>query len=350
MATYSRTITRELKSIPFDQCYQIYKEASDDAKHQAEQVNLEKYERYIQNLELEYSETHESPYEGNFSDQYPYQPPLNLASIGRAAGHKAIAEIFIPRYKLDTIASTWVLPQIIQHISRKPFRLAELVENAPNVRSALVEGAPNVRSALVEGGKLDCLKMLDHIFDRNSEWDLGLYHFLMLDQRSSYLSTQYKGEAKSFCSLVPLILYAFKLNHAVKYSNWSRRNLEYVVNASLAKAMLCEVPEVSRDELLEARDQGLVYKSGAKAGQMRNPVSTYKLYDTTGTKIHQLPDLAKTMLTQIWCAHPQNRTRYMVLDPKDWDNIPTPLVTDAIFKPEMPILVLPLADADMPWI
>ena len=155
----------------------------------------------------------------------------------------------------------------------------------------------------------------------------------MLDQRSAYLQTQYKGDARQFCALVPLIMYAFKLNHGIKYSQWSKRTLHYVVNESLHAAMTCEVPEnLTVEELLEARDTGLVYKTGAKAGETRNPLTTYKLYDTKGTRIHELPDLAKTMLTQIWCAHPKNRTKYMVLDPKNWDSLPSPLVPHDVFN------------------
>jgi hypothetical protein len=37
------------------------------------------------------------------------------------------------------------------------------------------------------------------------------------------------------------------------------------------------------------------------------------------------------MLTQIWCAHPENRTKYMVLCPYAWDCIPPPLISNNIF-------------------
>jgi hypothetical protein len=44
-----------------------------------------------------------------------------------------------------------------------------------------------------------------------------------------------------------------------------------------------------------------------------------------------VPELAQTMIAQIWCAHPSNRTKYMVLDPKNWDAIPAPLISSDIF-------------------
>jgi hypothetical protein len=95
--------------------------------------------------------------------------------------------------------------------------------------------------------------------------------------------------------------------------------------------MLCEVPEMTREEILQARTQGLTYKTGSKAGTQRSPLSTFKLYDTTGTKLHKVPELAQTMIAQIWCAHPSNRTKYMVLDPENWDAIPAPLISSDIF-------------------
>ena len=97
--------------------------------------------------------------------------------------------------------------------------------------------------------------------------------------------------------------------------------------------MLCEVPEVTREELLDIREMGLVFKTGQKAGTTRNPATTYRLTGINSTKIGGLPELAQTMLSQIWCAHPTNRTKYMVLDPHNWDQIPTPLVSEQLFSP-----------------
>jgi hypothetical protein len=332
MGFTTKTITRELKSIPFDICNRIYNDAAQVAADTLEAFNREKYDKYISQLESQWTETNEAPYEGNFSDEVPYVPHPDLAKVRKRAGYKAIIEEFIPRYKLDTIMQTWVMSQVITYIARKPFRINEMLDP---------------KTELISG-----IKVLDHVFDSKSEWDMGLYRFLMLDQRSSYLQTQYKGEGKLYCSLVPLILYAFKLHHNVKYCQWSKDTLHYVVNESLYDAMMCEVPEdLTREDILEAREQGLVYATGAKAGEARNPISTYKLYSTMGTKLHGLPELAKTMLAQIWCAHPHNRTKYMVLDPRNWDSIPAPLVSDDIFgnKAEYVPGISKTNAAAMPW-
>lgn len=311
MSFLTRTTTKELHTIPFDVGYRMFVDAADMAEQTLEAENQERYDNYIQQLEQQWSDTHEAPYEGNFSDQYPYKKHPKIADARTKAGMRALVEDFIPRYKLDTIMQTWVMPQIVAWLTHKPLNLAEV---------------------MTAEGKISGRKMAQHIFDFSNEWDLGLYQFLLLDSRSSYISGQYKGEGRTYCSLVPLILYAFKLNKNIKYSEWDRDTLHFVVNDSLRKAMLCEIPEMTREEIIAARDQGLTFKSGDKKGTQRNPISTYKLYDTTGTKLHGLPELAQTMITQIWCAHPSNRTKYMVLDPKAWDSIPVPLITTDIFK------------------
>jgi hypothetical protein len=290
----------------------MFQDAADMAEHTLEAENQQKYDAWIQQLEQQYANTHEAPYEGNFSDQYPYRRDPKISEVRNRAGMRAIQEEFIPRYKLNTIMQTWVMPQIVAWLTHKPMNLQEFT---------------------TAEGQISGRKIAPHIFDFTNEWDLGLYQFLMLDSRSSYISGQYKGEGRTYCSLVPLILYAFKLNKGIKYSQWDRNTIRSVVNDSLANAMLCEIPDITREEILLARDQGLTYKTGDKKDTLRNPISTYKLYDTTGTKLHKLPELAQTMLAQIWCAHPQNRTKYMVLDPKSWDNIPAPLISADIFKP-----------------
>lgn len=332
MSFLTRTTTRELKTIPFDVGYKMFMDAADMAEQTIEAENSERYDQFIAQLEQNWSDTHEAPFEGNFSDQYPYKKHPGIAEARNKAGMRALIQDFVPRYKLDTIMQTWVMPQIISWLTHKPIKIVEM---------------------LTESGKISGRKMAAAIFDFGSEWDLGLYQFLMLDSRSSWIGSQYKGEGRTYCSLVPLIPYAYKLNKNIKYSEWDRETIKLVVNDSLCKAMLCEVPEISRDEILKAREQGLTYKTGDKKGTQRSPLSTFKLYDTTGTKLHGLPELAQTMIAQIWCAHPSNRTKYMILDPRSWDSIPAPLISSDIFKSEdsaKPQFKSKGENPDFPWL
>jgi hypothetical protein len=303
------TISKQLKSIPFDKLFDIYEDAADIAEEGAK-ANVEAdFQARLEQMERQYTATHEAPSEVSFADRIS---PLTYdkSEVRRKAGQKAITDVWMPRYKLGTILLS-VMPQIMAWLVHKPLRIEEM--------------------ATAEG-KIDGLKIVKHIFDFNDSWQRGLYLFLMLDSRSSYIPSQYKGEGVQFCAMVPLILYAFKLHNKIPYSKWDKQNLRYVVNHSLCKAMLFDYGEPTREQLIQGRERGLTFASGEKAGQMRNATNTYKLWSTRATVFEGMPELVQSMLAQIWCAHPTNRTHYMVLDPKNWDLMPTPLITENIFK------------------
>jgi hypothetical protein len=331
MKTYQPlVIKREFKSIPFERAVQLYRDAADMAEQTA-LAGLEYMRRkQIQQLEKLWSDSHEAPYEGNFSDEYN-SPQLSKDArreLRGAAGQKAVLE-FVKTNNIDKMW-TWLMPQLVSYIATLPPVAVE--------------------------GKISGLDYIKKYFFTGDPWHEGLYRFLMIDSRSCYLTTQYKGEAKNFCSLVPLIMYAHKFVNNIPYSAWKRDEVHFVVNESLAAAMLCEVPEdLSNERLLEIREQGLTWKSGKDKGSTKDPISTYKLYGIKDTELGHLPDLATTMLTQIWCAHPSNRTKYMILDPKDWDAVPPPLVSVDIFKPKAPAPKSPISVmdtgpvSDLPW-
>lgn len=305
----TRTITKDLKSVPFDVAYQLCEDAQDIA---------------VSTAKASVHSARPDDWEGSVRRSL-----VDEAEIKTKARQIVLGEEFIPRYKLESILADSVMPQIMQYLTR-------------NVNSQWL------KEATVEG-QISPKKVLNKIFDFNNSWDRGLYYFLMLDSRSCYLKQQYKGSAKQYCALVPLIMYPFKLNHSISYNSWSRDGLNLIVNPSLYKAMTCEVPELTTEELLEIREEGLMIKSGAKAGEMRDSKTTYKLYGSLG-KLHDLPNLAVSMLTQTWCAHPSNRSKYMILDPRDWDSVPAPLVTNNLFVPT----VQTTADVDsikeeLPW-
>jgi len=63
-----------------------------------------------------------------------------------------------------------------------------------------------------------------------------------------------------------------------------------------------------------------------------------------GTALYGRPKLATIMEIQVWCAHPTLRHAGMILDPRDWDNIPIPLILqDVPVKKEEP------TKAWLPW-
>lgn len=95
---------------------------------------------------------------------------------------------------------------------------------------------------------------------------------------------------------------------------------------------------------MDIRTQGLTIKSGARAGTIQKPTSSWCLKGIGDTVLGKAPKLVSTMLTQIWVAHPSVRTNYMVLDPYNWDKMPEPLATAEIFAPD------PKAVADKPYV
>ena len=126
---------------------------------------------------------------------------------------------------------------------------------------------------LGSNGTISGIQYLKDNLDPKSERDMGIYRFIMMDGRSDYLEKMGTGEAKKYCTLVPLILYAHKLYNNVDYSRWERESLHYVVNEALCEAMLTETPELTTERLLELRNIGLM-----QAGKPRSPTSTYSLY------------------------------------------------------------------------
>jgi len=312
-----------LRSIPFQQLPQIAEDLYTSKVTEAQEVLDEEFHEEVARQERAYTDSHEAPSEVGFADQVA-EKQVNKSLLRYQANQEAVRDIWIPKYKLETVLLS-VMPQIIAHIGNRLVRWSEV---------------------MTAEGKIDGRKVLSQAFDFSNDWEKGLYLFLMLDSRSPYLSTQYKGESKAYCALVPLILYAFKLNQKIRYSQWDSDTLHWVVNKSLCNAMRWDQPIPSRTELLVAREFGLTYQSGAKMGQQRNPQSTYRLFATKGKALEGCPDLVGTMLTQIWCAHPQNRTQYMVLDPHNWDRMPTPLITENIFSKSAQV---DSGSADLPW-
>lgn len=325
----AKIITADWKTIPWESANEIYNDAADLAEGTAivayRQQVAEKYpDAKLDDLQLP-----------------------DKSAVRRKAGNKALVEVFIPRYKLDQFGIT-IIAQIVAHIATLRIFSSE-GEHLQDSKEAMEEvitlgnGCSNVadedfqRQYAVSG-----LEFVKAHF--KTPFMMGLYRFLMLDSRSAYLTKQYKGDARSYCSLVPLILSAFKRYHNIPYSAWKKDELKYVVNPELCKAMLYEQPPAghnedgtfvargfSKDDLLQLRDQGLTWKSGPNVGTLRNPLYTHTLYGLRDTVFEDVPDLAQVMLTQIWCAHPDNRTKYMVLTPDSWDAIPPSLISPTLF-------------------
>lgn len=219
--------------------------------------------------------------------------------------------------------SEWLFPQLLAHIARF-----------------------NINCITNSGGIIDCSKFWASNLDLNSLWDRGLFLFIMKTySRGNILGIkQSTPPGTEYCGLVPLVLASFKKYHDVPYSRWDRDTINKVVDKPLAEAMAWsgDVDDFSPEFLLEIRAKTLTLKTGAKAGQVQNPITTFKI--PTDPSMNGMPKMLKLMLIQIWCAHPLNINQYMVTNPLDWDNHPEPL--DGYILDELTVKQLNAAKKD----
>ena len=166
-------------------------------------------------------------------------------------------------------------------------------------------------------------------------------------------SQQYKSPLNP---LVPIVLAGFKRYQNIPYEAWNKAELKALVDDDIAQLIGCKVPSLPNSEIIALRNKALTPNSGPRAGKCNNPATTASLYHLQETAIGHLPKLAKHMILQTWAAHPQNRDKYAILDPQNWDNVPEPLVegTDLFLPPESQprqhTLTTTTAPADMPWL
>lgn len=194
--------------------------------------------------------------------------------------------------------SSWLMPQISTYISGM-----RLVRNK---------------------GKIDPIKFLEQNFDQD-DWHRGLWILLNHPNRGEIIrEAQYSS---AYAALVPLVLMPFKKFHNIPYSDWDRESVHTLMYPKLAEAVeFGEKVDYSTEELLEFRRKGLYTKTGSNAGTYKDPVTQWNLSDLGDTEFGKLPKFVQVMCTQIWCAHPQNRTQYMILDWVNLDQMPEPLI------------------------
>lgn len=192
--------------------------------------------------------------------------------------------------------SSWLLPQLVAHFGR--WRL-------------YASGKDTVVK--------NCTTALDRV----------LYRLTRI-RRSLLIKNQ--TQQPEYGQLTPLILCGFKRHQGFSYEQFRELDgLKWILEPLLYESLCGDIPHISKDRLLEIREQGLVYRSGAKQGQKRNPESTWQLFSIGDTELGNSPKLLQSMMTQIWLAHPRYRKQTMILDPQDWDNLPQPVVESQVF-------------------
>jgi hypothetical protein len=182
--------------------------------------------------------------------------------------------------------------------------------------------------------KIDCLATIKHNCPCPQT---RAFYTLSRIKRSILVSNQTRSP--DYATLTPLILMGQKRMRGVSYESWrTARELGWMLEPRLYEAIMLDseivdaVCSLGSQRLIEIRDQGLLARTGVKAGQIKPAKSTWSLTGIQSTELGSLPKLTQTILTQCWLAHPESRTSYMMLDLQDWDSMPQPLVTNDIFK------------------
>lgn len=215
--------------------------------------------------------------------------------------------------------SSWLLPQLVAHL-----------------------GTWRMQAT----GKTSVLANCENTFQR------AMYRLSRV-RRSVLIKTQTKQP--QYAQFVPLLLLGQLNSRGTPYSYWQGYpELQYILEPALYNALVGpEIPRIGVSRLLEIRELGLKIRTGTKAGQQRNPATTWKLTGISGTELGGLDPLLQTMMCQCWLAHPQNRNKNMILDPHDWDAMPQPLVSNdlllALEDTPAPTRRQPKPQLTLPW-
>lgn len=310
-----KVINADWNTVPWEECYRSYTEAANLAEATATEMRKQSYDKYVEQCALD------------STDPKPFTPIPDRAGLRRRAGNKAIVDDFIPKYKIADFGIHY-MPQIVQFLANlEVVTVSGEAMSAHEFYKSRIEDSPVTPGCEEWDESTEALSGYEFLAKHfTTDRMKGLYYFLMLDSRSSFIKQQYKGEARAYCALVPTIMFAFKLRYGIPYEAWNIKQARLVMPHELYEAATVEVPVFNNEDLLEARVKGLIWKTGEKAGQPRSPLYTHKLYGMQDTLIGKLPELTQAMLTQIWCAHPDNRTKYMILDPTNWDRVPPSII------------------------
>jgi hypothetical protein len=244
-------------------------------------------------------------------DEFPFEEYHKTQDLEGLAEHHGLANM-----------NTWMLPQILAH-----YGSWQLVYG----QDAKISWEQTAKQNIT------------------TNWHLGLWRVVTRLKRGSLVKLQGSPIGVNYSALVPIILAGVKRYQNVGYNCWAITPDCRLIAEDLLAAMFCDYPDLGSERLLEIREQGLTIKSGAKAGSVQKATSKWTLTGIQDTELHGLPKLAVTMLAQIWVANPSLRTELMILDPKNWDVMPKPLVDSEIFHPQQ--VQQPLADrvVDLPW-
>ena len=255
----------------------------------------------------DWNKCHEESFEGDFEEETGYVPPkfAGLTQDQRDEFKEYLTE-FSTKWKVKA-NSEWIFGQMLAKFSTLSLTKSDT--------------------------GYDGNALLEEI--RKSPFLSGMLVMCRFPTRGNWIKDQTDPKYRDYCSLVPLIMSAFKKYKKINYSEWDRSTISSITEKELATAMLHEeLPDLTVDQILEARTDGLTYKKDTKLGEVKPVKTTYRMYISAekGHGLESLDPMTQIMLCQTWAAHPSNRTEYMILDPLDWDHMPEPILSTVVLK------------------
>lgn len=203
-------------------------------------------------------------------------------------------------------------------LSKKPWFLPQLLSHFPSKFPAKKVG-----------NKYNLAATLGSMQDA----DRALY-FLTLSPARSQIAGSRNLE---YSSLVPLVLAGYKKYSNINYLDWDWESIKLGFSKPLHSCISINMQEYisSLNEYIDSEDLGIEkieeYRDSAYLELMRllrprvNSGTGYNI-SVTNTPLAKTPQLLKYIELQAWAAHPSNRNKYMILDIRNLDNFPEPLV------------------------
>ena len=272
-------------------------------------INKKAHNKKLLSLELAYKQANpeEGSYEGNFTDDIGDTPEPDEGAVINAA-QTNMGEV-IKKLKIATRASTY-LPALDRYIEANMVLIASKEINPAN-NKPYIDGTKTVAK-----------------FINEHQYALPIVMLYTHNVRSSLIKTQTATFESNYSSLVPPILAVFKRfgygkTTSIPYSWWT--NLDGIVASKLIESMNFDVESLglSNDDILAARE--IIFDGF-------NPNTTFKLLRQNQTLLADVPQFAAHMMMQTWVASASSRNQYMILDPSNWDNMPSPIISPVVIN------------------
>lgn len=244
--------------------------------------------------------------------------------------------------KLKGFNDAYVLPQLMAWLASPAM---PLVKNEQGLYSAKATILAAVESA--KSGKLYFVNGVDV----SSKTLRGITQFLSKTTRGEVLPVNIKKqtdkEGLRWAANVPLFLSAFKQHRDVMYSAWDLKDpgLSMVVDSRALSILHAVDPDpefvFAPEDILKLRRLGSVYRSGEKAGTVRDATShmLIKFCDVDRNDpemgglvklFEKYDDLVRQLVAQTWIFQPSMYNRYGVSCIINPDERPEPLVSSIV--------------------